>query len=85
MARVEPQENWTLQQKVQHLAKLKNNKPMNNHKAVQLQLQDLNFAKLNQTRTRTMERSSEHASTTEAVVSTIKKRETKLYCNTSVQ
>jgi hypothetical protein len=85
MARAEPQENWKPQQQVQQLAKLKNNKPVNNHEEVQLQLQDLNFAKLNQTRTRTMERSNEQASTTEAVMSTIKKMETKLYCNASVQ
>jgi hypothetical protein len=48
---------------------------VNNHKEVQLQLQDLNFAKLNQIRTRIMERTSKQASTTEAVMPTIKKME----------
>jgi hypothetical protein len=54
---------------------LKNNKPVNNHEEVQLQLQDLNFAKLNQARTRIMERTNEQASTIEAMMSTIKKME----------
>jgi hypothetical protein len=48
---------------------------VNNHEEVQLQLQDLNFVKLNQTRTRIMEQTSEQASTTEAVMPTIKKME----------
>jgi len=47
---------------------IENNKPMNNHEEVQLQLQDLNFAKLNQTRTRIMEWTSEQASTTEPMM-----------------
>ena len=67
--------NWKLQQQVQQLAKLKNNKPANNHEKVQLQLQDLNFANLNQTRTRIMEQTSEQVSTTEAAMSSIKKME----------
>jgi hypothetical protein len=46
-------------------AKLKNKKPVNK----QLQLQDLNFAKLNQTRTRRMEQTNEQASTTEPMMS----------------
>jgi len=50
-----------------------NNKPVNNHEDFQLQLQDLNFAKLNQTRTTIMEPSNEQASTTEAAMTSIKK------------
>jgi hypothetical protein len=57
-----------LQQQVQLLAKLKNNKPVNNHEEVQLQLQDLNFAKLNQTTTTNIERTNEQASTSEPVM-----------------
>jgi hypothetical protein len=39
---------------------------VNNHEELELQLQDLNFAKLNQTRTRTMERSTKQGSNTRA-------------------
>jgi len=42
---------------------------------LQLQLQDLIFAKLNKTRKKILERTSEEASTTGAVMSTIKKIE----------
>jgi hypothetical protein len=42
---------------------------MNNHKEVQLQVQDFNFAKLNQTTTINIEPTNEKASTNEAVMS----------------
>jgi hypothetical protein len=62
-----------------------------------MQLQDLNFAKLNQTRTRIMEQINEQASTIESVMPVEnnstqfhckqhhQKNGTKLYCNTSIQ
>jgi hypothetical protein len=36
--------------------KVEKEQTVNNHEELELQLQDLNFAKLNQTRTKTMER-----------------------------
>jgi hypothetical protein len=51
------------------LAKLKNTKPVNNHEEVQPQLQDLNFQKLNQTPTSSIERTNEQAPTSEPVMS----------------
>jgi hypothetical protein len=63
--------NCKPQQQVQQLAKLKNNKPFNNHEEIELQVHDLNFAKLNQTTTRIMERSSEQGSSTQATMSTM--------------
>jgi hypothetical protein len=41
---------------------------VNKHQEVQLQLQDLNFAKLNQTKTSNIERTNEQASTNEPVM-----------------
>jgi hypothetical protein len=49
--------------------KVEEQQTSDNHEEVQLQLQDLNFAKLNQTRTRIMEQNSEQASTTEPLMS----------------
>jgi hypothetical protein len=63
--------NCKPRQQVQQLAKLKNNKPVNNHKELELRLQDLNFTKLNQTRTKTMERSTEQGSNTRAPMPTM--------------
>jgi hypothetical protein len=63
--------NCKPQQQVQQIAKLKNNKPVNNHEELELQLQDLNFAKLNQIRTKTMERSTKQGSNTQAAMPTM--------------
>jgi hypothetical protein len=77
--------------------KVEEQQTSDNHEEVQLQLQDLNFAKLNQTRTRIMERTNEQASTTEPLMPVEnnstqfhckqhhQKNGTKLYCNASVQ
>jgi type II secretory pathway component PulM len=77
--------------------KVEEKQTSDNHEEVQLQLQDLNFSKLNQTITRIMERTSEHVSTTEPLMSVEnystqfhskqhhQKNGTKLYCNASVQ
>ena len=59
MRRPQRQKKCKPQQQVQQLAKLKNKKPVNNHEELELQVQDLNFAKLNQTITRIMERNNE--------------------------
>jgi hypothetical protein len=58
---------------------LKNKKPLNNHKEVQLQLQDLNFENLNQTTTTTIEPTNEKASTNEAVMS-VKNNIAQIHC-----
>ena len=73
MRRPQCQKKCKPQQQVQQLAKLKNNKPVNNHEELELQVQDLNFAKLNQARTGIIERNNEQGWSTRAGMSSMNK------------
>ena len=73
MRRTQCQKKYKTQQQVQQLAKLKNNKPTNNLEELKLQVQDLNFAKLIQTRTIIMEQNNEQRWSTRAGMSAMNK------------
>ena len=59
--------------------KVEEQQTSDNHEEVQLQLQDLNFAKLNQTTTSNMEQTNEQASTTKLVMP-VKKNISQFHC-----
>jgi hypothetical protein len=85
MRRPQCQKKCKPQQEVQQLAKLKNKNPMNNHKKLELQVQDLNFAKLNQTRTRIMERNNEQGWSTTVGMSGMNKTVLQGICTTNIE
>jgi hypothetical protein len=84
MRRTQCQKKYKPQQQVQQLAKLKNNKLVNNHEELELQVQDLNFEKLNQTRTKIMERNNKKGWSTRAGMSGMNKNVLQGICTINI-